>query len=81
MRSADPTAKQIIRNKVRLQTENVVQWADRLPIERPGGGEARADLPPPPVPPGTDLRGYHLPPLPLGVSDERPLEKRWQAEG
>lgn len=75
MRSADPTAKQIIRNKVSLQTEHcgaVGSQAARSPL---GRGEACVLLPvlPSPLLLGTGLGA--LSPPPLGVSEERPLRK------
>ena len=49
VRSADPTAKQIIRSNVSLQTKNAVQWADRLPIDQPPWGWEEACLIVPPL--------------------------------
>lgn len=77
VRSADPTAKQIIRNKVSLQTKDVVQQADRLPIEQPPRGEGGPHRPPRPLSPAPPRTDLGTSPSPSGVSRERPL-KKWQ---
>lgn len=86
MRSADPTAKQLMINKVSLHTENRVQWAAWLPVEHPPGEEVKSALSSPSVrvaPQDRPSHGYRLHfclllPLPLGVSDARSLKKRWE---
>lgn len=77
VRSADPTAKQIIRNKVSLQTKDVVQQADRLPIEQSPRGEGGPHRPPRPLSPAPPRTDLGTSPSPSGVSRERPL-KKWQ---